>query len=252
VPVKASQKLHSLIKNDLKEQIQSGKYKPGDQIPSESSLCQTYQVSRISARRALNDLECEGFIKRIPGKGSFVSEVSINYFVSGLYSLTSEISKRGMIPGVKVLQFEMMEPAMLPGIAGNEFRKFVPTNEGEKVYLLKRLRLANDEIIALDYLVIRADFYPDLAHSDFAINKWLSPEFRKLGIPEPSKAREYICARPVEAEEDAEALNVACGSCALCISRIAYRGEAITDFTYRIFKGERFSYCMDLEYSAEE
>ncbi len=248
--VKVAQKLYTTIKNDLKSQIQSGHYQPGDLLPSESSLCETYGVSRISARRALNDLECEGFIKRVPGKGSYVSEVSINHFVAGLYSLTSEISKRGMIPAVKVLQYEKMSPADLPGIAGNEFRRLVETHEGEEVYLLKRLRLANDEIIALDYLIIRSDFYPPLT-PDFPINKWLSPAFSKLGIPEPSKAREYVCARPVDNEEDAELLNVSVGSCSLCISRVAYRDEAITDFTYRIFKGERFRYCLDLNYNGK-
>lgn len=246
---KGTQKLYSMIKGELREKILSGEYQPGAQLPSESNLCQIYQVSRISARRALDDLEREGFIKRIPGKGSFVSDVSINYFVSGFYSLSDEISKRGMVPGIKLLQFEEMAPEDVPGIAGAEFRKHVQTEEGEKVYFFKRLRLANDEIIALDYMVMRTNFYPpDLANASVPKDGLLNPEFRKLGIPEPRKAREFIYARPVGSKEDVEALDVPYDTCALCIVRLAYRGDDITDFTYRIFKGERFSYCMDLEY----
>lgn len=64
--------LYSLIVDELKTQISSGSYKPEDQLPTEADISSRYGVSRITTRRALDELEREGFIYRIKGSGSFV------------------------------------------------------------------------------------------------------------------------------------------------------------------------------------
>jgi DNA-binding LacI/PurR family transcriptional regulator len=60
------------IYNYLLEKISSGKLNPGDRLPSEKELCGTFNVSRITSKRALELLAEEGLISRLPGKGSFV------------------------------------------------------------------------------------------------------------------------------------------------------------------------------------
>jgi DNA-binding LacI/PurR family transcriptional regulator len=64
--------LYQKISDDLKEQIASQKIKVGDKLPTEMELSDAYNVSRITAKRALNDLEQIGLITRSRGKGSFV------------------------------------------------------------------------------------------------------------------------------------------------------------------------------------
>jgi DNA-binding LacI/PurR family transcriptional regulator len=61
------------IYNFLLEEISTGKLKSGDQVPSEKKLCETFGVSRITAKRTLELLAEQGYISRFPGKGSFVS-----------------------------------------------------------------------------------------------------------------------------------------------------------------------------------
>ncbi len=67
-------KKYKIISDDLKKQIQLGKYKKGDFLPSENALCKTYSITRTTARRALDELLKEGFIERLHGKGSIVVE----------------------------------------------------------------------------------------------------------------------------------------------------------------------------------
>ncbi|NCD06035.1 MAG: GntR family transcriptional regulator [Spirochaetia bacterium] len=63
---------HSVVYNSIKEKIVIGGWYEGMLIPSESQLCEMYDVSRITIRRALKELEYSGFVKRIQGKGTFV------------------------------------------------------------------------------------------------------------------------------------------------------------------------------------
>ena len=64
--------LYQHISDDLKQKIVSGYFKVGDQLPTEKELSESYSVSRITAKRALNDLEHLGLVSRTRGKGTFV------------------------------------------------------------------------------------------------------------------------------------------------------------------------------------
>ena len=66
--------LYKMIYNELFNQISQGFYKIGDKLPSEKELSDLYSVSRITSKRALEELEKENFIKRVRGKGSFFSK----------------------------------------------------------------------------------------------------------------------------------------------------------------------------------
>lgn len=64
--------LYIKIYNDLKEDIISGVLKNGNRLPTEKDLTEKYNVSRITAIKAMQKLENKGYIKRIRGNGSFV------------------------------------------------------------------------------------------------------------------------------------------------------------------------------------
>lgn len=64
---------YQMIKNDLKQQLTSGKFENGDKFYTEAELMNIYQVSSITVIRALNDLVTEGYLTRRQGKGTFVS-----------------------------------------------------------------------------------------------------------------------------------------------------------------------------------
>ncbi|MNW39580.1 Arabinose metabolism transcriptional repressor [compost metagenome] len=68
--------LYQKIYQQIKEDIQNGKYKPGEQIPTEKELMEIFEVSRLTAKNAMNLIAEEGWINRVSGKGSFVSELA--------------------------------------------------------------------------------------------------------------------------------------------------------------------------------
>lgn len=71
---KVKKAMYLQISDDLKSKIDSGYYKVGDQLPTENDLMDLHNVSRVTARRAMDTLVQENLIIRRPGKGSFVLE----------------------------------------------------------------------------------------------------------------------------------------------------------------------------------
>lgn len=66
------------IKEDIVEDILSGVYAPGDMIPKQSEYAQKYNVSRLTVRKAIDDLVMKGIIKTEKGKGTFVQKIISN------------------------------------------------------------------------------------------------------------------------------------------------------------------------------
>lgn len=65
--------IYEQITDQVKSQIMSGQLKAGDALPSMRALAQSLKISLITTKRAYNDLEAEGFIETVAGKGSFVA-----------------------------------------------------------------------------------------------------------------------------------------------------------------------------------
>ncbi len=65
--------LYHQLAEDLRKQIAANVLRPGDAIPSEEKLCERYHVSRITVRRALDDLIAQGLVMRRRGVGTFVA-----------------------------------------------------------------------------------------------------------------------------------------------------------------------------------
>lgn len=99
---KNSRPLYEVIQNDIIQKIQDGVYKAGDRIPSEKELVATYQVSRITASKALTELSLSGYITRIQGRGSFANALGSQFNASsklapGVRADASEPAKIGLI-----------------------------------------------------------------------------------------------------------------------------------------------------------
>ncbi|XBH21365.1 GntR family transcriptional regulator [Jonesiaceae bacterium BS-20] len=63
-----------IVARDITQRIEQKEFLPGAQLPSENELAEVYGVSRITIRQALSSLAAEGFVERIQGSGTFVSE----------------------------------------------------------------------------------------------------------------------------------------------------------------------------------
>ena len=130
------------IQQSILEQIQRGLLKPGQQVPTETELAQQYQVSRITAKRALDELVRQGRAFRQQGRGTYVAQTRIRD-TSGFGSFSADMRARGHIPGARVLTFTQVEPDA-------EVLERLKLAPGDEIYLLKRLRLVDAEPVAVE------------------------------------------------------------------------------------------------------
>src|SRR5271165_4384719 len=95
------------LKEILRERVRRGDWKPGDLIPSERELSETYRISRMTARQAVTDLVNEGVFYREQGKGTFVTSHKITLQLMRLTGFTEDISARGQRPSTRVIAATM-------------------------------------------------------------------------------------------------------------------------------------------------
>lgn len=236
---------YEMIKDEIKGQIQRGILKPNARVMSEKEICDHYGVSRISAKRALDELMWEGYIKRVRGSGSFVAASPIDHLLTGFYSLTDEIRKRGMIPTSKLLEFA--EQAVTETDYPDELINRLLLYNYDHVYYLRRMRYADDEIIALENTYVPVKYCPiltpdDMKDPDSSLYKIMDERFQCR----PDRAQEYFYAIIVNGD-DAVQLNVNPGSAALRVVRISYSKGNPVEYNFRIYKGEKYIYRVDLQ-----
>src|SRR5881394_2265912 len=96
--------LYHQLKTALLRDIESGRGRPGDRIPTEDALIDRYQVSKITVRQALRDLAQMGYIRREQGRGTFVQGPPLEEGPRELKSFTSEMRSHGFSATSRVLE----------------------------------------------------------------------------------------------------------------------------------------------------
>jgi len=134
--------LYHQISEAILHSIRKGQLKPGDTIPTEQELIKSYSVSRITVRRALQELEKGGYLIRKQGLGTYVAPSGVRRGAMQLSSFTEETASWGMKPKSKLLALRQ-EPA--PDFIAERFE--IPS--GQQICYVERLRIADDLIIAL-------------------------------------------------------------------------------------------------------
>lgn len=144
------------IKQDIRRQIDDRILKPNQVIMSENEMCSYYGVSRITVRKAMDDLCAEGLLYRIRGKGCFVKEKSENRR-SHIYSFTEEVLHEGKKPGKKQLSFQKRNATEA------EYRQL----KSDEVYEIKSLYFADGEPYSTAVSVLPASMFPKLDFFNF-------------------------------------------------------------------------------------
>ncbi len=134
---------HTQITRWLRDQIDSGIFKPDEKLPSENELAKKFDVSRVTIRRALQSLESEEIIYRCQGLGSFVKDSRSPHNLVRLTDFNEDMAKAGLKPSSEVRDF-ISEDA--PGWLA----EILDVNEGTKVIRIDRLRLGDGEPVAFD------------------------------------------------------------------------------------------------------
>ena len=152
------------IQRELETQIEEGEYSKGDFLPTEEQLQEIYDVSRITIRRALENLKNKGYINRNQGVGSQVIFESKEYKSPYLKSFTEEMSEKHKETSSKVISFNIVQ-------AGNNLGKKLGIDENSEVYYFERVRYADGVPMIFARTFMAVEKHPNLVVSDLEYSK---------------------------------------------------------------------------------
>ena len=105
----ATQARYRQVKDYVIELINTGKLKPNDRVPSENDLVKSLGVARMTAHRALRELSDQGYVVRLAGVGTFVSDTRPHSDVLKVRNIADEIRARGHVHSAEVIELEEVD-----------------------------------------------------------------------------------------------------------------------------------------------
>ena len=211
--------------------ISSGLLKAGDQLPSETELCQRFAISRSTVRQALREVDEQGLIRRQQGRGSFVAEPKLYRRSENIYSFTSEAAAMGRKPSSRLLSFEVLRPS-------GEIRRLLELQDASvEVYHFTRIRLVDDVPLMLESSYYPCYIYPGLTPELLQTHSFYSLLFERRIVP--GSATDVYEAIRLGGKE-AELLETKAGSAGFHHQRIT-RTESgeVFELTQSIMRGDR-------------
>jgi GntR family transcriptional regulator len=210
---------------------------PHEPLPSDAQLCEEFGVSRMTARNAVQRLVQEGLVYRVPGRGTFVAEDSAPRTASHVLSFTEEMRRRGRVPSSRVV-----ERVRRAATAEEQRRLGV-----DEVAILRRVRLADGEPVALESAVFPADRVVSLLEGDLERGS-LHGALVAAGIV-PTAGRGALSAEAA-GPEDARLLGIKRGQPLLVERRLIYDQDGgPVELTESRYVGER--YGLDVVFDVE-
>jgi GntR family transcriptional regulator len=221
------------IEQELRSRIAT--LDPHAPLPSDSQLCEEFGVSRMTARGAMQRLVQEGLVYREPGRGTFVAPARASRTASHILSFSDEMRRRGAVPSSRVV--ERTRRAATP----DESSRLAT----DRVFVLRRVREANGESVALETAVFPAELVGELLDGDVE----LASVFATLagaGLV-PTAGRAAISAEGASAE-DAKLLGVKRGEPLLVERRLIHdETGAPLELTESRYLGTRYGLEVDFD-----
>lgn len=200
-----------LIAAELREQIQGQKLAAHTLLPSERELSEQHGVSRMTARHALILLENEGIVYRKPPRGTFVAEPRIPFAIG---SFSDEVSRAGHRPSAVVISAATVN-------ASPSVREAFTEHRLHKVHALRRLRLADDEPIAIETTYFPARLTEGMLDGPLDGSLW-------------AILRERYGLTPARSHASLRSIVIDDASCNLLEIRSASAGVLVTRWTFDV------------------
>ena len=225
------------LRKRLEEGIDAGLLLPNSPLPPEREIASLTALSRVTVRKAIQELVDKGRVVQKQGSGSFVSNQAprVEQSLSLLTSFTEDMARRGMSSSSTWLERGVF-------MASPEEVEILGLTPGASVARIARLRLADERPMALERASLPLDILPnplDVKTSLYAI-------LEKAG-KRPVRALQKISAINLE-EDDAGLLGVAPGAAGLRIERISYLSEGrVVERVRSIYRGDAYDFVAELQ-----
>jgi GntR family transcriptional regulator len=209
----------------------------GDALPSERRLVEDLGVSRPTLRAVVDELVREGILERRHGSGTYVAEPKIALPLT-MTSFSEDMRRRGMRPGSHVVSFETVS-------AGAKLGQRLRLSPVEEVFAIRRLRLADDETMAIEFLHVPCRIFPELKQADLEEHSFYELLSERHGIVVASGTQ--TIEPTVTTEEEAELLGVPLHAPAFLFERVTEsEGEEVVEYVRSVYRGDRYRFVTEL------
>jgi len=206
--------------------------KPGDLLPSDAELCQEFNVSRMTARQAVQLLVNEHLVERRRGRGTFVASRKVPRALGSPLSFTESMRKRGLTATSRPIESRITSSNDVEAQA-------LGITSGDPIYVIERVRLADAIPMAIERValptsvaaVINTDLETGSLHVAFAASGMI-----------PSKAHADVSAR-LSTEWEQEQLEIGPNTVVLVEERTIFDQEdRVLEHTVTLYAADRYSF----------
>ncbi len=231
--------LYSRIRDELRARILAGHIRPHDKMPSESELITRYGVSRITVRQALSELEKEGLLFKVAGKGSYVSKIKPFQGLGRLQGFAEAMASHGYEVYNSVLAIDS-----LPAAAHIAERLSLPVDS--PINEIRQVRFLNREPVSVDVSCISSHIGERLAREDLAACDIFHILENDYAIP--LGYADLVIDAVLADNRQAELLQVAAGSPLLRIERLTHTADGVAlVIEYLHYRADNFQLRMKIE-----
>lgn len=220
---------YARIKKHVVDQIEAGRWAVSEQVPSENQLATQFEVSRMTARRAILELTQEGLLVRSQGLGTFVAEQKPALPVLEVRNIAEEIAQRGHRYANRVISLECTTAP--EGVA-----TALELDVDRSVYHSLILHLDNDVPVQMEDRYVNPRVAPDYIKQDFS---GVTPN-AYLSSVAPLTAFEHTIEAILPDADVAAWLGLKTPQACLQVLRRTWSGADIVTFARLIHPGDRY------------
>ncbi|MFQ6548449.1 GntR family transcriptional regulator [Aestuariibius sp. 2305UL40-4] len=227
---------YAQLRRRLEEGITSGILPPNSSLPPERELAEITDVSRVTVRKAIQELVRDGLIEQRQGSGTFIREpvARLEQSLSHLTSFTEDMAQRGMETTSKWLERGVFAPT-------EQEAQALGLSETDEVARIYRLRETGGRPMALERASLPLDILPNPLEVKTSLYEVLS----QRGL-RPVRAVQKISAINIEARE-ADLLSVVEGAAGLSIERTSYLDSGrVAELTRSLYRGDAYDFVAEL------
>jgi GntR family transcriptional regulator len=222
--------LYAKVEEALATEIARGEYRPGDQLPTEDALLERFQVSRITIRRAIQNLVRRDLLEIRRGLGTFVLSPRIEAELTKLTGFVEDMHAVGRRATARVVSQDVIA-------ASARVAERLQLTKGTKVMLIKRVRLADNTPISFDVTYLPLTLGKQIVRNDLRRRPIFTLLEEEYGVP--LVEADYELEAVIASESVAEALQIKAGSPVFQIERTSMTtGNKPVDYEVLSYRGD--------------
>lgn len=226
------------IKSVLVDNISEGRMLAGDRVPSENQLAEQFQVSRMTARRALTELVDEGILARSQGLGTFVADHRPMSSMLEIRSIQDEIKQRGH----KYANQQVLKQSLQANEQQSAWLGLAPNSE---IYHTLIVHLENGLPVQLEDRLVNPVWAPEYLQQNFA----LTSANKYLNQVAPLTQADHIVEAILPDPQLVELLQIDANQACLKVSRRTYSAKGIVSYALLYHPGNRYRLGGHLEFN---